>query len=478
VKQALHIFRKDVRYLRWELGVALLLLAMFVCGQLYPQGLGYGQNAIMSYLLLAFWAFLCARLVQAEPIPGDRQFWITRPYQRSSLLRAKLFFIVACIAVPLTVADAVILGVKGFSVAAHLPGLTWSLLLITASALMVFCAFATLTRGLTDWMLGAIFTIGLLYTMDIIARQNFWGGVEWIREYGAAAIVFAAALVVLLGQYSRRRTRTYIVVMATGLLGSSIYAHYASSATALELETRFSKPKAAPSSIQIVFQKPPEPAAPRDQTFHPPRQEVVALAFPIDVLGLDEGEDLIGDEALIAIQGDSGETWSSARRDGSEVFQHVPDGYRLLILVGRSAIEKTKDRTVQISVKLYLTMLRDSATRVVSPGAGSVEVPGIGRCRDDLAPAQNWIMCESPLRPPSNFLAVQFAGRRDRFLDASSYSPFPADPDSLIVPVGKFFHSGSSDFAPDTLTSLEPVAHFRRDFTRSNVSRTDYHTLR
>jgi hypothetical protein len=205
VKQALHIFRKDVRYLRWELGVALLLLAMFVCGQLYPQELGYVRNAIMSYLLLAFWAFLCARLVQAEPIPGDRQFWITRPYEWRSLLGAKMLFIVVCIGVPLLVVDAVVLSVKGFSVAAHLPGLAWALLLITASALMVFCAFATLTRGLTDWMFGAIVTVGALYTLDTVARQSFWGGVEWMREYGAAAIVFVAALVVLLGQYSRRR---------------------------------------------------------------------------------------------------------------------------------------------------------------------------------------------------------------------------------------------------------------------------------
>jgi hypothetical protein len=474
VKQALHIFRKDVRYLRWELGVALLLLAMFVCGQLYPQELGYVRNAIMSYLLLAFWAFLCARLVQAEPIPGDRQFWITRPYEWRSLLGAKMLFIVVCIGVPLLVVDAVVLSVKGFSVAAHLPGLAWALLLITASALMVFCAFATLTRGLTDWMFGAIVTVGALYTLDTVARQSFWGGVEWMREYGAAAIVFVAALVVLLGQYSRRRTMTYIVLMAAGLLGSSLYAHYANSAKALELETRFSKPKAEPSSIQIVFRKPPERAAPRRDAYHPPRQGVVALAFPIDVSGLSEGEDLVNDQTLIVIQSQDGEVWRSARPD-SDALQRLPEGYRLLMRLNRSALEKTKDRTVQISMTLYLTMLRGSATRVLRPGAGAAEVPGIGRCRYDLAEAQNWILCESPLRQPSNLLTMQFTAREA--LQGTSYSPFPANPDSLIVPVVSYFHSGSPDFAPVTLTSLEPVAHFRRDLTLSNVALADYQIL-
>ena len=67
----------------------------------------------MSLLLLAFWAFLCARLIQAEPIPGDRQFWITRPYEWSSLLGAKLLFVVVCIGIPLLAADASILGERG-----------------------------------------------------------------------------------------------------------------------------------------------------------------------------------------------------------------------------------------------------------------------------------------------------------------------------------------------------------------------------
>jgi hypothetical protein len=476
VRQALHIFKKDVRYLRWELGVALLLMAMFIYTQLSRGLLGSGSAAIMSCLLLAFWAFLCARLVQAEPIPGDRQFWITRPYDWRSLLGAKLLFIVLCIAVPLMVADAMILRAEGFSVAAHLPGLAWSLLLIVASALMVFCAFATLTRALTDWMLGAIVTVGALYTLDIIARQKVWGGVEWMREYGAAAIVFVAALAVLLGQYKRRRTIAYIIVLAAGLLGSSIYAHYANPAVALELETRFSKPKADTSSIRIGFRKPPERAAPRFDAYHPPRQETVALAFPIDVLGLGEGEDLISDQARITIHGEDRDIWRSVRPDGSDALQRTPDGYRLLMLVNRSALDKTKDRTVQVRMKLYLTIVRDSATRVLRPGAGAVEVPGIGRCRDDLAPAQHWIVCESPLRTPSNFLTAQFTAQHEAVYGATSYSPFPADPDSSLVPVARFFHSGSSDFAP-TLTSLEPVAHFGRNLTLSNVSLADYQIL-
>jgi hypothetical protein len=130
---------------------------------------------------------------------------------------------------------------------------------------------------------------------------------------------------------------------------------------------------------------------------------------------------------------------------------------------------------------LYLTMLRDSASRIVRLGAGAVDVPAIGRCRDDLVDTGNWILCESPLRGPSSFLVVQLApsitAPRESFFGATSYSPFPANPDSSIVPVGRHFHSGSPDFCPTTLLSLEPVAHFRQDLTLSGVSLADYQIL-
>jgi len=478
VRQALHIFRKDVRYLRWELAVTLLLLVTFIYGQSHPRGLGAGQNEIMPFLLLAFWAFLFTRLVQAEPIPGDRQFWITRPYDWRSLLGAKLLFIVVCIAVPLMVADAMVLRMRGFSVAAHLSGLAWSLLLIVACALMVFCAFATLTRGMTEWMLGAIITTVVLIIVDEIAGLSVWGGVEWMREYGAAAIVFVAALVVLLGQYSRRRMFTYTAVMIAGLLGSIIYAHNASSTAELDLQARFAKPKVDPSSVQLVFQKPPERPAPLLDQYHPARQKVVALGFPIDVSGLGEGETLIGDGFRTAIRSENGEIWNWGRSDRSEALQDTPYGYRLRILADRVVFEKTKGRTVQIQMTLYLTMLRESAPQVLRAGIGAAEVPGVGRCRYDvLGTAESWVLCESPLRAPSNFLTVQFTAQREEFQSTVSYSPLPASPDSSIVPVVGFFHPGSRDFAPATLTSLEPVAHFRRDLTLSNVSLADYQIL-
>jgi len=472
MKQALHIFKKDVRYLRWEIGISLALMAIFAFMQLQRGFLRYANAANFSYLLLCFWGFFCARLIQAEPIPGDRQFWITRPYEWRSLLLAKLLFMAILIALPLLAADAAVLAMEGFSVASNAVGLVWSLLLITAGTLLAFCAFATLTKGLAEWMLGAIATLGVLYAIAATSNSGIWAGVEWMREYGYVAIVLIAAAAVLLWQYSRRGTAAAMAMMAAGWLGSSAFINYSHSSWALELETRFSKPKVDPSPVRIAFRA---GAARTHKDVPPLRQQSVSLAIPVDISGLGEGMDLISDAVSIAVKDGALTIPTRKGWPGSNYLQHLPDGYRLLVQVDRSVLARKSP--VDVALTLYLTTLRDSASRVIIPGQ-AVDVPGAGRCRDITDERDSWIVCESPLRAPPNVLVVSLGAPRERFLNGTSYSPFPADADSAIIPLGRYSHSGPKDFAPATLTSLEPLAHFRRDLDLRGVTLSDYQLLR
>lgn len=473
MKQALHIFKKDVRYLRWEIGMSLLLMAMFVYTQLHRSVLRENYTAILSYLILAFWAFLSARLILAEPIRGDRQFWITRPYEWRSLLGAKLLFMVAIIGIPLLVADAVVLGMERFSVAQHSLALLWALILITASTLIAFLAFATLTRSLTEWMLAAIAIVGVDYLIAVFANARIWGGVEWMREYSYLAIMFVAAIVVLPWQYKRRGAAVSIAVMAAGFLGSSLVVNYAHSTWALELESRFSKPKVDLSALQISVR----PIGHAEKL--PPlerKQEVILFAIPIEISGLGQGLDLISDDVRFAVTDGSGQLWSSKERhNDSNYLQNVPGGYRLLLRADRWDFDNAKSRPVNIHVTLYLTMLRDGASRLVAVGARAVDVPGSGRCRQEAYESNSWIVCETTLRTPPNVLTVGFKGeRRDQFYSGTSYSPFPADVDSSLTPLRWYSHSGPYAATSATLTSLEPVAHFRRDLDLAKVYMADY----
>lgn len=470
MRQALHIFRKDVRYLRWELGALLLFMGMFVYTQI--RGIVINREFPMTLLLSCLWAFLCARLIQAETIPGDRQFWITRPYQWRSLLGAKLLFVVVFISIPLLVADALILGIEGFSPVEHIPGLMWSVMLVTTGTLLIYCAFATLMRDLMRWMLGAIIVVGV-ESLKAVGNATRWGGLEWIRDQGDIAILFMAALLVLLAQYKRRRMAVAVIVMAIGALVSWFCVPYLPFPLGLGLESRFSKPKVDPSSIQIAAHKPGERAIPRPDQYHPPRQEVIPLSIPVDVAGLAEGQDLISDEVRIAIGNESGEMWS---REGKDYLRHEPNGYRVTTLVDRAAFEKANGRAVHLSLRFYLTLLGNPVSTVIRPGATAAAVPGVGRCRYLAKDAFDPILCVSPLRPTSNFLEVKFGQERwGQFVGVASYSPFPAD--SSIDPLRGYYHTGSPDFAPATLTSLEPLAHFRRDIDLSSIYLTDYQVL-
>ena len=73
---------------------------------------------------------------------------------------------------------------------------------------------------------------------------------------------------------------------------------------------------------------------------------MVALAFPMEVEGLADGEDLMGDGERISIPSESGEILGRTARDGgvSHALQRTPTGYRLLMLLSRAALEKTEGR--------------------------------------------------------------------------------------------------------------------------------------
>src|SRR5690348_3994597 len=91
MRQALHIFRKDARYLWPEICLILALVTVF----------GWSNPDAIELLVFTATAYLIARLIHAEALPGDRQFWITRPYRWQSLLGAKLLFVLVFVNLPI-----------------------------------------------------------------------------------------------------------------------------------------------------------------------------------------------------------------------------------------------------------------------------------------------------------------------------------------------------------------------------------------
>ncbi len=111
MQQILHIFKKDIRRHWLEILISLALLGLYarimtrptVDRMVAPEYIPWAEISAgtLTSLLIIFWIFLSIRLVQGETLVGDRQWWVTKPYEWWKLLAAKEVFLLAFIGAPL-----------------------------------------------------------------------------------------------------------------------------------------------------------------------------------------------------------------------------------------------------------------------------------------------------------------------------------------------------------------------------------------
>src|SRR5438128_955136 len=100
MKQILHIFQKDVRRYWREVAISIALVAAFARNELQSWAGGSGAvgfsdirglltdrflSSSVDILLPIAWALVIVRVIQGELLVGDRQFWVTRPYEWKKL---------------------------------------------------------------------------------------------------------------------------------------------------------------------------------------------------------------------------------------------------------------------------------------------------------------------------------------------------------------------------------------------------------
>src|SRR5882724_7963449 len=164
MNQILHIFKKDTRRHWPEILISLALLAMFTRHEFHPwqnaASRGFSNplffifdGRIITPALVLFWAYLTLRVVQGESLVGDRQWWVTKPYEWSNLLAAKLLFILAFISVPLFHVHFLLLHQFGFPVLRNLPALLLTQLGLYFVLFMPALLLASLTKNLGQLLL-------------------------------------------------------------------------------------------------------------------------------------------------------------------------------------------------------------------------------------------------------------------------------------------------------------------------------------
>ena len=163
MRQALHIFKKDVRQLWFEIAIALIVTAAFAFigarRGFWLDDPGANRSVAWSMVQLILplaWWILIARVVYGEILPGDRQFWITRPYRWTSLLGAKLLFIGVFVNLPLLAADVIILRAYGFLPGEEIQGLVWKQILCTLVFLLPVAAVCAITTRICAVAVGGV----------------------------------------------------------------------------------------------------------------------------------------------------------------------------------------------------------------------------------------------------------------------------------------------------------------------------------
>ena len=218
MRQAFHVF-KDVRHLWLEISIVLVTSVAFTFmvargAQSWsdPEAAKGVALTLLTYLLPASWWALIARLIYAEPLLGNSEFWVTRPYGRGSLLASKALFIAMFVNLPKLLGDAVILRAYGFRIWPELGGLLWTQVLLAAVFVLPVAALATVTTGFVQ-----LFAVNFVLVLAVVGWNlaipefgigNSWLALEWTRSYSIGLVVVIAALAIILRQYGRRDTAT------------------------------------------------------------------------------------------------------------------------------------------------------------------------------------------------------------------------------------------------------------------------------
>jgi hypothetical protein len=193
------IFKKDARHL-WP-HIALWIAVLVSSTIADPWGEAYGS----TFVALAA-AYLIVVVIQQEALPGDRQYWRTRPFHWHDNLRAKALFILAFVNAAVFLTHAVVLAAYGIPVIEHLTTLLRTQLFLTALILLPAAALAVVTSNLSQAMLFAFFGFVALVLVFAPVSHSLPALQVWIGASMATAVAACAGLAILWIQYRHRRT--------------------------------------------------------------------------------------------------------------------------------------------------------------------------------------------------------------------------------------------------------------------------------
>jgi hypothetical protein len=380
--QSLHILRKDIRHLWLDLSlyVALLIASSITT----PMGWN-GANAsntplhifigLLKIVIPIIWLVMIARLIHDESLVGDTQFWITRPYRWTSLLGAKLLFIVLCLVLPFALNQWAMVLQAGVNPLHTIPG---QLLGLLQTALIVWLTF-TVVASVTS-------TIQRMF-MSMLAVGIFWGAALTILGSTAGtrmplpfasetfAIVIGGFLVgILLYQYARRNTfASRISLVSTALLFVALFACLVEGVIQAPINffVRHHYPLSTDGSLRLAFDPSSRPSQNNGEG-ELSVGKLVIVRLPVSIQGLDPTAQLDNQNASFAIDA-PGYHYTSPWRPAN-----LRDD-NLMLFIPQRVLDKAHGSNVRMHLSEVAQRMLPGTPQTVT-AANDFLIPGNGAC--------------------------------------------------------------------------------------------------
>jgi hypothetical protein len=409
MNQVWNIFRKDVRHHWREIAASLALLIAFVWVEVLEwaragQGaMAFGAGSFayefLSGLVVPLvpisWMFLIVRAVQGESMVGDRQFWVTRPYDWEKLLATKALFILTFINLPLLLLDIFLLARAGFHPAPYLLGLLWLQLFWVLAVFLPTAALATITAGIGQMFLALLFValcaIGVAAISEAVPNSSAPAGGGFV----SALLAMATVLAVVLLQYSRRKTaisRWLIAALAAAILLIEVATPYRT----LVLREY---PLAADLPLRVALM-PSQAPAPEDVT---QQNNQVFVHLPLSLSGLPKDSFVELKGAILTLTNSQGMRWDSGWSGYSMLLFPDQKTADLTFKLKKTEFDRMKSSPVKAQLLLAFKSFHDRHQKQFVIPSGEFAIPDLGLC--SARPGYFRVLdCRAPLRRPESML--------------------------------------------------------------------------
>lgn len=413
MKQIWDIFRKDFRRFWRERAVSLALLMAYAWNEVHGwsgernllASVGFGGlftyqflSGLVDVLLPVAWSFLIVRVVQGEALVGDRQFWITRPYEWKKLLAAKVLFVVLTINVPLLITDVFLLAKAGFPPGHYVGGLLWMQLLISLALIMPVATLATVTASVVQFILAALgvvlYMIGVAALSSVIPSSSFSDPADLL----VLILLIATCVAVLLWQYARRKTNgsRWLIV---GLALTTVVFVAAAPYNAI-VNHQFPRLRPGePLPVQLVLL----PAHASGDVGVSDKEKEIVIQIPFEASGIADNSIVVVSGVKVFLKASNGLRWISGWE--SPGIQLFPDqkSMQISFTLKKNLFDQLKSYPVQARISLALTVYRDQNPKEFVTPRGEFLMPDVGLCSAEMSYRRE-MHCRMPLRTPSSIL--------------------------------------------------------------------------